>query len=303
VILEWDNLPEATPDPLTGFYDLRGYKVWKAAGWKRPPGSTGPGEADWSLLAEYRLFDHRARHCARVYVPARRDTMTLCMERGDLVDFEHGVVLKPDTSVRCVGYPVCDSTVGHPVGQPTRSASRYFYPVGRYAYRDTLVLNGFTYFYSVTAFDSVGFGVNIVSLQGRPVAVEADAVVPQVAARGGRRVWVVPNPYRGRAQWDLAPSPTDPTGTHVDFYGLPPGRWQIRIYTVAGDLVREIRSEDPVNESLRPGNPNLQQDHPTDGQARWNLITRNGQDVASGIYLFTVESAEGTQVGKFVIIR
>ena len=46
-----------------------------------------------------------------------------------------------------------------------------------------------------------------------------------------------------------------------------------------------------------------QQDTPNDGQARWNLISRNGQDVVSGIYLFTVESSRGTERGKFVIIR
>ena len=52
----------------------------------------------------------------------------------------------------------------------------------------------------------------------------------------------------------------------------------------------------------RPGY-NRQQDNPNDGQARWNLISRNGQDVVSGIYIFTVESGQGTQRGHFVIIR
>jgi len=32
------------------------------------------------------------------------------------------------------------------------------------------------------------------------------------------------------------------------------------------------------------------------------LDSRNGQDVVSGIYLFTVESKPGTQRGRFVII-
>jgi len=76
--------------------------------------------------------------------------------------------------------------------------------------------------------------------------------------------------------------------------------------------VQELHSTDAVNESIRqpvnvqgtsyPGY-NRQQDNPNDGQARWNLISRNGQDVVSGIYLFTVDSSEGTQRGKFVIIR
>ena len=198
---------------------------------------------------------------------------------------------------------------------------RVVFPVGRYEYDDPDVKNGFVYFYSVTAFDSTTDNSITTELGGRRSAVEADGVVPeaQVDAHGKNGVWVVPNPYRGNAQiqdrpssWDLIPNATDPTGTHLDFMGLPSGKWTIRIYTVSGDLVQELHSTDAVNESIRqpvnvqgtsyPGY-NRQQDNPNDGQARWNLISRNGQDVVSGIYLFTVDSSEGTQRGKFVIIR
>ena len=105
--------------------------------------------------------------------------------------------------------------------------------------------------------------------------------------------------------------------------------WTLRVFTVSGDLVAELRSADAVNESVRTPatvnnpkfNPNIpedpvtnpstiivpgynrQQDNASDGQARWNLISRNGQDVVSGIYLFVVQSDQGTQRGKFVIIR
>ncbi len=95
--------------------------------------------------------------------------------------------------------------------------------------------------------------------------------------------------------------------------GLPAGRWTIRIYTVSGDLVQELHSDDAVNESVRPAllapdgtsipGYNRQQDNANDGQARWNLISRNGQDIVSGIYMFTVESSLGTQRGRFVVIR
>ena len=40
-----------------------------------------------------------------------------------------------------------------------------------------------------------------------------------------------------------------------------------------------------------------------DGQAEWDLISRNGQDIESGIYLFTVEWPGGHEVGRFVVIR
>jgi hypothetical protein len=155
---------------------------------------------------------------------------------------------------------------------------------------------------------------------GRVSGVEAEGVVPQASTRTGKGVWVVPNPYRGYkdlarrpSAWDLTPNASDPTGTHIDFMGLPPGRWRIRVYTVSGDLVAEIHNDDPINSdlrspvqgpdgTLRPGY-NRQQDNPNDGQARWNLISRNGQDIVSGIYVFVVESDQGTQRGRFVVIR
>jgi hypothetical protein len=66
---------------------------------------------------------------------------------------------------------------------------------------------------------------------------------------------------------------------------------------VSGDLVQELRPDDlQVN-----GRP--QRETPDDGQASWNLVSRNGQEVVSGIYLFSVEGPRGTQQGKFVIIR
>jgi hypothetical protein len=124
-------------------------------------------------------------------------------------------------------------------------------------------------------------------------------VIPHssTAPLAGRHVIVVPNPYRGHAAWDLTPSPADPTGAHVDFMRLPKGPWALRIFTLAGDLVQTIRNTDLTVQ----GRP--QQESPDDGEASWNLVSRNGQDVASGIYLFSVESREGTERGKFVIIR
>ena len=140
-------------------------------------------------------------------------------------------------------------------------------------------------------------------------------------SNAGKTVTVVPNPYRGLrnlsarpSAWDLTPNASDPTGTHVDFYGLPDGQWSIKIFTLAGDLVNTLKSTDAVDASTRSatvidsrGQPHTnvtrQQDTPGDGQARWNLISRNGQDVVSGIYLFSVSSKRGMERGKFVVIR
>ena len=43
-----------------------------------------------------------------------------------------------------------------------------------------------------------------------------------------------------------------------------------------------------------------------DGTAPWNLVSRNGQNVTSGVYIFAVvpDSSEFPKtIGKFVIIR
>ena len=67
VRLQWDNRSEYTPDPAKGTFDFVGYKIWKAANWTRPVGSTGPGDDLWSLLATYYAYDPRAstRWCSR----------------------------------------------------------------------------------------------------------------------------------------------------------------------------------------------------------------------------------------------
>jgi hypothetical protein len=343
ITLAWDNLSEVTPNPRTGVFGFRGFKVWKVSGWTRPVGSSGPSDDDWALIGEFRYFNYQRAGtgewiednrefdpdsgyavCPKLLVPNYYDpelqqyvgprTVPICLRRGDVWDRQSGLILRPDTTLAAV-----DSTTGcvpFTNIECQQVEKRYRYPVGRFRMVDREVKNGFLYFYSVTAFDSSASGLE---LNGRRSTSESEGISPQITTRTGTSVWVVPNPYRGARRlqdrpsaWDLTPNATDPTGTHIDFMGLPRGRWTIKIFTVSGDLVQTLRSEDPVNESLRADvavggvsyrGYNRQQDTPNDGQARWNLISRNGQDIVSGIYIFTVESDQGTQRGRFVVIR
>lgn len=92
-------------------------------------------------------------------------------------------------------------------------------------------------------------------------------------------VVVVPNPYRGSARWDR------PGEKRVQFHNLP-ARATVRIYTIAGDLVRELDKNDPLS-----------------GNLDWNLKNGDGRDVTSGIYLFHVLSDQGFETkGNFVVI-
>jgi len=166
------------------------------------------------------------------------------------------------------------------------------YPIGRYALVDSQVLNGFDYAYAVTTVlerELAGNGTTRVERFESPFAPRFEQIVrPAVASttKAGN-VWVVPNPFRGREVWQRPTVLGDPLTRHIDFMGMPRARATIKIWTVAGDHVASIDHDGSG------GN----------GEAAWNLVSRNGQEIESGIYLFTVDSPLGHEVGRFVVIR
>jgi hypothetical protein len=93
------------------------------------------------------------------------------------------------------------------------------------------------------------------------------------------KVLAVPNPYRGSEVWD------QPGQNEVHFINLPPVS-KIRIYTVAGDLVRELHHDDRIRDF-----------------ERWDLKNGSGNAVASGIYVYRVESASFHFQSRLVVIR
>lgn len=97
------------------------------------------------------------------------------------------------------------------------------------------------------------------------------------------RVRVVPNPFRGGEVWD--PAGAD----EIHFINLPTTA-TIRIYTVAGDLVRELHHSDTIHDF-----------------ERWDLRSGSNQQVASGVYMYRVESTVGGRPFSFqnrlVVIR
>jgi len=328
VTLEWDNLSEITPDPSTGLVDFKAYRIWKASNFTRPVGSSGPSEELWALLAEFKLFDY--------LTPLRDSVDTTGDSVPDTIRLTAPVLLNTQTNQRLFPIDIAPCKVGTtlingdcPRATTAQGDTAYYdgprsyqitpgvavvephykvaiYPIGRYRYEDPNVQNGFVYFYSVTGKDSTGQRDvnggrgNLAEQEGRRSAVESNGVTPQSAtalAASDTAIYVVPNPYRGSAQWDLTPNAADPTGTHIDFYNMPAGQWTLRIFTISGDLVQTIRYDDLQT------NGKAQKENAADGQASWNLISRNGQDVVSGIYIFSVESEAGTSRGKFVIIR
>jgi len=94
------------------------------------------------------------------------------------------------------------------------------------------------------------------------------------------KIYVVPNPFsvtsgfQGFGQEGA-----------VGFYGLP-AKCTIRIYSYAGQLVETIEHDEPVFSTA------------------WFQVTRNRQDIASGVYLYVVTTPDGDQsTGKFIIAK
>jgi len=92
---------------------------------------------------------------------------------------------------------------------------------------------------------------------------------------------VVPNPYIVSAQWEQSQYTKK-----LLFMNLP-SECTITIFTLTGEYVNTIVHNNPY-----------------DNSAAWNLTTINRQEVAPGLYVFTVEMPNGKKhVGKFAIIR
>ena len=97
---------------------------------------------------------------------------------------------------------------------------------------------------------------------------------------------VVPNPYTGAASWEPSTTEVGRGERRVYFIHLPP-KCTIRIYTISGSLVQTIYHESNL----------------IDGQESWNLVSKDGMDIAFGMYIFHVQADGGEKIGKFAVIK
>jgi len=129
---------------------------------------------------------------------------------------------------------------------------------------------------------------DVLTITGAPLngpgdnfAFKVDGVNATSAANELDDIKVVPNPYLARYSSMVETA----EGVSVIKFTKVPGNCVIRIYTLAGDLVNTINHNDGS------------------GEAEWDLLTVNRQQVASGIYLFHVESDYGERLGRFAVIK
>tara|TARA_Y100001970_G_scaffold5054_1_gene5746 strand:- start:11463 stop:13418 length:1956 start_codon:yes stop_codon:yes gene_type:complete len=171
-------------------------------------------------------------------------------------------------------------------------------------YIDVGLLNNLEYYYGIQTFskpDQVsGYGSLSSSLE--TVTVIPGTAVPDEVGM----VAVVPNPYRGdeyyhyyNPAWEKASGNIVWTANEnyepmwleqdrrIQFINVPSPS-EIIIYSLSGDLVRTIKHNNPLK-----------------GYIDWNLTSDVGQTIASGVYLYTVQSQTtgNIQVGKFVVVK
>jgi hypothetical protein len=234
--------------------------------------------------------------------PSKLDTNYYAFERFDanervddryyayLVDSlgreTNGVIRKvyPEALVSDTGY--------RPDGTPFAKYYEYEYAVSDLALAEPVTL-------AVTTFDYGNPAAGLSSLESSPLAnstevwpIASAEVIEQTRPKPG----VYPNPYRAAEDYnsqgweDPGRLGTDPERARKVTFTNVPDTCTVSIWTLDGDLVRKLDHRE------NPGN----------SQATvvvWDLITRNTQAVKSGVYLYTIESRFGTDVGKLVIIK
>jgi len=104
------------------------------------------------------------------------------------------------------------------------------------------------------------------------------------------RIAVVPNPYCAQAIWEPKSGYASGRGERrIQFINLPP-QCQIKIFTIAGELVDTIVHEKAF----------------WDGSESWNLLNKETMEIAFGVYVWHVDataSGLGEKIGKFAVIK
>lgn len=174
---------------------------------------------------------------------------------------------------------------------------------------DSNLVRGKRYWYTVTAFgiqdrtvlpirdfetgNIIGYDTVYTEGTESPLISARDSIeLPFSVSDKVGDVLVVPNPYRVDAEytaenggWEGRARDWIENQRKVKFIHLPK-KCTIRIFTLAGDIVATLEHDDPER-----------------GEIEWNLLSSSNRALASGVYVFTVESDYGRQIGKFALIR
>lgn len=165
------------------------------------------------------------------------------------------------------------------------------------------LLAGWQYLFTVTSFDEGDPDAGLESFESSRVANDT-RIFPGTppSTDDDLEVGVYPNPYRVNAAWDGGTNRT----RKLNFYNLPP-RAEIRIYTLAGEVVTTLDHEaDTYTGDIRwYDNFSAENRLQPGGEHSWDILSENSLNLAGGLYLFTVKNLDSGRIqrGKFVIIK
>jgi hypothetical protein len=268
----WDRSAEESVDFISGKKDFEGYRVYRTQ-----LGEDLPGRdlfSSFTLVAEY--------------------------------DSVNGIGYDTGFELARLPQPI---TFGETVLNPLTGLQEQIY----YHYRlvNKNLLNGWQYAYAVTAFDRGDPEIRLQSLESSRLS-NAVRVFPGSPTAQAQRaasaekdisVGVYPNPYRVQAAWDGNLE----RDRKFYFFNLP-ANCEVRIFTLAGDLVDSFSHDAATyqgeglqwTEKFSRGNRVY-----AGGEHAWDLVTKDDQALASGLYFYTVEDfATGkVQRGRFLVIK
>ena len=186
-----------------------------------------------------------------------------------------------------------------------------------YTYTDHDVRNGRRYYYALTTYDAQpavygpdsAYYPDLARTIPKPLIMNPStesslwdnitAVTPQPKKAESKKelshILVVPNPFYA----------TTSEGEQIKFTGLP-ASCTIRIFTVAGDLVKTIKHHATSNNN-RVDDTLLNEDTSPLAQETsvevWNLKNEKKHPIAPGIYIAHIHSSLGDKIVKFAVIR
>jgi len=173
----------------------------------------------------------------------------------------------------------------------------------QYKFENANIKDGWLNYYAVTAYDQGDPDANLESLESSIYSNRVYVFPGKAAAKENDWVGeptVYPNPFKGQALWDGYGS----RSKMLWFRNLP-NEAEIRIFSLAGDLVDIIQHEESYSGADIANIDAQKNPLMAGGEHAWDLITMHDQATASGLYLFTVEDKNSGQIkeGKFLIIK
>jgi hypothetical protein len=310
-LIEWtdvSNVPGST---------VSGYKIWKASQYKR----TRYEDVGLRIVDNY----HRQHE-----VGASTDAL----KRPVNPNFDYWDIFVTDIQgsyqpTEWGHYELIAKIPSGQLGQYTEGAGQGY----NYAYEDAEAITGFTYWYYVSAYREGQFTgpqgpvpvghieTSNLNRNGRNSPAAAPGQIGLASPWGGTYPWsinnanyprndqaklknlgvpftvtppasspsqandlitVSPNPYKITGLNDVR---NDAASHNIDFLNLP-ANYTLTIIDVSGQVIFQQKTANAVN-----------------GKFTWDMFSKDGIEVASGLYIYVVEHDGGKFVGHFSILR